>query len=1032
MAGQWARTTSLGGGDAMTIVLGNGRRTAVLDIILIGLTLLLAAGKAHATPAADSAYSMLEWRNVGPNRGGRSIAAAGHADRPFEYYFGATGGGLWKTEDGGTSWRPVTDGQIGSASVGAVAVAPSNADIVYLGMGEGELRSNVLQGDGVYRSIDGGKSWAHLGLANTRTITALRVHPRNADIVYAAALGDPFADNEDRGVFRSRDGGKSWKKILYRSSKAGAVDLAIDPANPDTLYATLWQVYRKPWKLWSGGPESGIFKSTDSGDSWTDITRNNGLPKTILGKMTIAVSPADPNRLYANIEAEEGGLYRSNDAGQNWEHVNGDRKLWQRSFYFMKLRPDPIDRDTIYVLSFRLEKSTNGGKHFEAVHTRHADIHDLWIDPADSSRMIVADDGGGSVSVNGGGSWTEQDFPTAQIYRLATTAGFPYSLCGAQQDNTSICVPSRVTSPFGSATHVDSFADFKTIASSESGYVAPHPTNEDVFFVGETNGLVRFDTKRDSLRDVQPYPYSVMGQPAGTMKERWNWSYPVVFSSLPPHALYIGSQSLWRSLDEGQSWDKISPDLTRADPETLGETGGPIRPDQDGPEVYGTIYTIAPSPLRQQLIWTGSDDGLVHVTRDDGKSWDAVTPRDLPKQARISFVHASARDPATAYLAAKRYELGDSQPYLFRTTDYGASWTRIDKGLPVGDVTHAIVEDSIRKGLLFVGTEHGVHMSFDDGATWNSLSLNLPDTHVSGLKVVGNELAIATHGRSFFVLEGLETLRHLAAQGTPGGASFFPPADAVLGAIPARLNFYLDAAAEAASMTVMDRNGEVIRKLRLPARMAAGAHSIGWDLRHDGATVFEGMILEAPSPATGPLVLPGRYKVMINLGDRQLTRDLEVTLDPRLDDTSRSGLEAQNELVLEIRDAVSAANQTVLEIRRLRDELGRRSVSGQLAEARRVFIAEISAVEASLYQVKNQSPKDKIAYPIQLNDRLAHLMDMVGLKRGAPTAAQRQVFAELRGELDAVLGRYTAILEDSLPRLNRDLGAAGLDPVRVL
>jgi hypothetical protein len=538
------------------------------------------------------------------------------------------------------------------------------------------------------------------------------------------------------------------------------------------------------------------------------------------------------------------------------------------------------------------------------------------------------------------------------------------------------------------------------------------------------------------------------------MKERWNWSYPVVFSSLPPHALYIGSQSLWRSMDEGQSWAKISPDLTRADPETLGETGGPIRPDQDGPEVYGTIFTIAPSPLRPQLIWTGSDDGLVHVTRDDGKSWDAVTPKDLPKHTRISFIHASAHDPATAYLAAKRYELGDRQPYLYRTRDYGASWTRIDKGLNAGglnagglnagglnagglnagglnagDVTHAIVEDSDRKGLLFVGTEHGVRISFDDGGTWNSLSLNLPDTHVSGLKVVGNELAIATHGRSFFVLEGLETLRHLAAQGRPGDATFFPPAAAVLDAIPARLNFYLDAATQAASMTVMDGNGAVVRSLGLPARMAAGAHSVGWDLRHDGATVFEDMILEAPSPATGPLVLPGRYKVMIDLGDRQLKRDLDVTLDPRLEGLSRSGLEAQHALALEIRDAVSAANRTVLAIRSLRGALGKRSVSGALGETKRAFVADISAVEAALYQVRNQSPKDKIAYPIQLNDRLAHLMDLVGLGRGAPTAAQRQVFAELKGELDGVLGRYEALLKDGLPKLNRDLQAAGQEPV---
>jgi len=715
---------------------------------------------AHSDAGADAAsglekpYAMLKWRNVGPERGGRSIAAAGHADRPLEYYFGATGGGLWKTKDGGTTWHPVTDGQIRSSSVGAVAVAPSDSQVVYIGMGEGELRSNVMQGDGVYRSSDSGRTWTHLGLGKTRTITTLRVHPQNPDIVYAAALGDPFAENEERGVFRSRDGGKSWKRILYRSPRTGASDLVVDPRNPNTLYATLWQVYRKPWKLWSGGNESGIFKSTDGGDSWTEITRHRGLPAGILGKMAITISPADSNRVYANVEAEQGGLYRSSDAGETWEHVNGDRKLWQRSFYFMKLRPDPIDRDTVYVLSFFLEKSTDGGKSFAAVPTRHADIHDLWIDPADPRRMIVADDGGASVSVNGGESWTEQDYPTAQIYRLATTAGFPYKLCGAQQDNTTVCVPSRTTRSLGRVKHLDNPGSFETIAGSESGYVAPHPGEEGVYFVGATNELVRHDVKREWTRDVQPYPYSVMGQAAATMKERWNWSYPIVFSPISPHPLYVGSQSLWRSQDEGESWQKISPNLTRAEPKTLGETGGPIRPDQDGPEVYGTVYTIAPSPRRSGVIWTGSDDGLVHVTTDEGKSWKEVTPKGLPTHARISFIHASVHDSATAYLAAKRYELGDRQPYLFKTADYGASWRRIDKGLPPEHFTHAIVEDSERKGLLFVGTEHGVQVSIDNGDSWDPLSLNLPDTHVSGLKVVGNELAIATHGRSFYVLEG--------------------------------------------------------------------------------------------------------------------------------------------------------------------------------------------------------------------------------------------------------------------------------------
>ncbi len=1013
----------------MTIVQRRAPRVPAIAAALVLLLAMLAALPVAAAPSLEDSYAMLKWRNVGPHRGGRSIAAAGHPSRPFEYYFGAVGGGLWKTDDGGTRWRAVTDGQIASSSVGAVAIAPSNPDIVYIGMGEGQLRANVMQGDGVYRSDDAGKTWRHLGLAKTRTITAIRVHPRNPDIVYAAALGDPFADNEDRGVFRSRDGGRSWTKILYRSPKAGAIDLAMDPADPETLYATTWQVYRKAWQLWSGGPGSGIFKSTNGGDTWTELTRNPGLPAGVLGKITIAPSPADPRRVWANVEAEAGGLYRSDDAGATWTYINGDRKLWQRSFYFLRVRPDPVDRDTVYVLSFLLEKSTDAGRNFSVVRNRHSDVHDLWIDPGNPTRMIVADDGGASVSVNGGRSWTEQDVPTAQIYRLATTSSFPFQLCGAQQDNSTVCVPSRDVEDFGGPRHVDTFGDFTTIAGSESGYVAPHPAKPGLFFVGETNGLVRHDTARGQLRDVQPWPYTVMGQAAATMKERWNWSYPIVFSGLAPHPLYAGSQHLWRSLDEGRSWTKISPDLTRADPATLGETGGPIRPDQDGPEVYGTIFTIAPSPRDAQLIWTGSDDGLVHVTSDGGGSWHNVTPADLPVHTQISFIHASAHDPAVAYLAANRYEQGDRQPFLYRTADQGRSWQRITAGLAPEDFAHAIVEDGERPGLLFAGIEHGVQVSFDAGARWQRLSLNLPDTHVSGLKVVGDELAISTHGRSFWVLEGLSTLRHLAASGAPAASALFPPAPAVLDVVPARLNVVLDRPAATATLTLADSNGAIVRTIRLPRGLAAGGHGLTWDLRHDGATVFDNMILEAPDPATGPKVLPGDYRATLDLGDRQLTGTVKVMLDPRAGDVDRADLAAQSALALKLRDAVSQANQTVIAVRALRGRLSALSLTGSTARLRQGLMDEISAVEAMLYQVRNQSPKDKIAFPIQLNDRLAALMALVDQGHGAPNAAQVAVYTELRRELDGALARYRTAVETRLPALNRQLERAGQAPV---
>lgn len=1010
------------------------RTGAIHWLVMAALALLSVPGLAQPDTAAaagiDDVMAALQWRSVGPQRGGRSIAATGHPDQPNVYYFGAVGGGLWKTEDGGTSWRAVTDGQIASGSVGAVAVAASNPDILYIGTGESQLRANVMQGDGVYRSADGGKTWVHAGLRATRTISMLRVHPRDPNIVYAAALGDPYAPNEDRGVFKSRDGGKSWQRILFRSPRTGAIDLALDPADPDTLYATLWQVYRKPWQLWSGGPESGIFKSTDGGATWTEITRNPGLPSGVLGKITIAPSPADPQRVYANIEAEKGGLYRSDDAGRSWTHINGDRKLWQRSFYFLRVRPDPRDRDTVNVLSFQLERSTDGGRSFQVVRTRHSDVHDLWMDPANPARMIVADDGGASVSVNGGRTWTEQDVPTAQIYRLATTRGFPYALCGAQQDNSTICVPSRPAQRFGRVGHVDSFGDFITISGSESGHVAPHPARPGVFFVGETNGLARFDASRDQLRDVQPWPYAVMGQPASSMKERWNWTFPIVFAPQAPHALYAGSQHLWRSLDEGETWQRISPDLTRADPATLGETGGPIRPDQDGPEVYGTIFTVAPSPAAAGTIWTGSDDGLVHITRDDGRSWQNVTPPGLDPFTKISFIHASSHDPATAWLAANRYQMGDRRPILLRTADHGRTWQRIDAGLPPEEFAHAIVEDSEQKGLLFIGTEHGVHVSLDAGRHWHRLARNLPDTHVSGLSIVGNELAIATHGRAFHVLEGVATLRHLAANGAPATATLFPPAPAVRDVVPARLHLYLDRPVAGASVTISDQAGRQVRRLALPGPLAAGTHSLGWDLRHDGATVFDNMILEAPNPARGPLVQPGSYRVMIDLGDRTLASTIEVLPDPRLEPLAADQAAARERLSLDLRDAVSSANQAVIDIRAQRARLNALALAGAAARARQALVSALDAVEATLYQVRNQSPKDKIAYPIQLNDRLAHLLALVDEGHGPPTAAQLQVHDALRRELDAALARHRQALADGLPRLNRQLRGNGMAPIQ--
>ncbi len=962
------------------------------------------AGADATPPSSEKLFQMLEWRSIGPVRGGRSIAAAGSEQRPHEYYFGATGGGLWKTMDGGLSWHAVTDGQIASASVGAIAVAPSNPDVVYIGMGEGQLRANVLQGDGLYKSVDGGATWQHAGLHNSRTITTIRVHPENSNLVYAAALGDPFQPTDERGVFRSRDGGASWQKILYRSPEAGAIDLAMDPNDPQTLFATIWQVYRKPWKLWSGGPQSGLFKSTDGGDSWVEISGNPGLPAGVLGKMTVTVSPADSSRIYANIEAEEGGLYRSDDGGATWQWVNGARKLWQRAFYFLQVRADPVDRDTVYVLSFRLEKSTDGGKTFSEIRTRHVDIHDLWIDPDDPERMIVADDGGASVSVNGGRTWTEQDYPTAQMYRVATTNDFPYHVCGAQQDNTTDCVASRRQSAIAGLDRRfrDAYTEHYTIGTGEMGYVAVHPTKSGVFFAGNTNGLQRFERDTGRLQDVQPFPFVVMGQTAASMKERWNWTYPIIFSPHPPHALYAASQHVWRSDDDGRRWARISPDLTRADPTTLGETGGPIMLDQDGPEVYATLYSLAVSPHREDTIWAGSDDGLVHLTRNGGETWTDVTPPDLPPNSRVSSIDLSSVDRGTAYIAAKRYEMGDRAPYAWKTPDYGRHWSRIDAGLAAGDFVHVVRADPERAGLLYAGTEHGVRVSFDDGQSWQSLSLNLPSVPVLDLQVKGDELVIATFGRSFYRLRGISTLRQVPESQPDQPVRLFAPGPAYRPVIAAAIDFHLREPAKALSITIRDRHGKLVRRLVDGREFAAGAHRVFWDLRYDGATTFPGMILESPSPAIGPLVVPGVYRTELLADDVAVEQSVTVIADPRVE-LEPDDYEAQLALALRVRDATSTANQLVIDIREIRERILRKA--GAPVEVAEI-LEELAAIEAELYQVKNESPKDKIAYPIRLNDRLAGLQSFLTLGSGRPIRAQYEIFEVLSARLDELRTRF--------------------------
>lgn len=963
-------------------------------------------------PTIDpSYYSKMEWRNIGPNRGGRSLGCAGSPGRINEYYFGATGGGLWKTVDGGNEWFPVTDGQISSSSIGAVAVAETNPDVVYIGGGETQLRGSITQGDGVYKSKDGGKTWRHLGLKETQAISRIRVHPTNPDIVFVAALGHPYGDNEERGVFKSTDGGNTWKKVLYVSPKAGAADIIIDRINPEILYASTWQVYRKAWKMWGGGPFSKLWKSENGGETWTDLTNNPGMPEGPIGKIGVTVSPVNSKRVWAVVEANEGGVFRSDDGGWTWVRTNDERKLRQRAFYYSRIYADPQDAETVYCLNVDFWKSTDGGKTFDIeLRPPHGDFHDLWIDPNDPDRMINSNDGGGSVSVNGGKTWTELDFPTTQFYHVMTTSDVPYHVAGAQQDNSTLAMPSDGWSHM-QARGFDKW--HYAVGGGESGWITQSPTDPDVFYAGSQGALLtRYNRKTGQIRDIQVYPRFFSGEPANSLPERWQWTFPIMFSPLDPSIMYTCSQHVWKTTNDGQTWEKISPDLTYAEPETLGKTGGVITMDMNGPEIYATVFALAPSNHDVNTIWAGSDDGKVHITRDGGKKWKDITPDDLPKFSRISIIEESIHNPGTLYLAANRYQVDDRQPYVFRTTDYGKTWTKIIDGIADGHFARAVREDHKKPGLLFLATEHGAYVSFNEGEDWQSLQMNLPDTPIRDLVVKNDDVVLGTHGRGFWILDDINPLREVSNGILDRSVALFQPSDPIRNVYDLKVQYYLEGKADSVQIEILDSAGTVIRSFvgkeeayrpdpNLPwwrrggstvPTTAAGVNSFTWDLRYPGATTFDGMIIWSARPARGPRAPMGNYQVRLTTGDYQETLDFKIQMDPNLEGITAEDLEQQFKLANDIIAKETAANEAVLEIRKIKSQLGGEA-SNQSA------IAKLTEIEEALYQTKNQSPQDPLNFPIRLNNRLSSLRRSVENGEARPTDAAYVVFEELSAEL---------------------------------
>lgn len=1015
------------------------------------------------------------WRNIGPDRGGRSIAASGVKGRRNEAYFGAVGGGLWKTTDGGENWAAVTDGQITSASVGAVAVSESNPDVVFIGTGETCIRGNIMPGDGVYKSSDAGKTWTHVGFRESHGISKIRIHPTNPEIVFVASFGKYSAPSEERGVFKSADGGKSWKRVLFRDDKAGAIDISIDQKNPNVLYASLWEAYRKEYQMSSGGPSSGLFKSSDGGETWTEITRNPGMPSGLVGRIGVAVSPVNPNRVFALVENEKGGLFRSEDAGATWALINDDRNIRQRAFYYTHVFADTKNADVVWLQNVSQYRSTDGGK--TLVNTgngTHGDFHDMWIDPDDASHIVIGNDGGGAITLNTGGRWSDQDFPTAQWYHVITTTHVPYHVCGSQQDNSTLCTPfnwNAAAFGFGSprrrgggggpatpARDITSggMAVSYQAGGGEPGYIAPDPRDPDLFYSGTNNGAYvdKFNRRLGTSREVNPYPWFYSGEPSKEIKERWQWTFPIIFSKADPSLLFVSSQRLWGTRDGGKTWMKLSGDLTRHAPETQEKSGGPITGDMNGPEVYGVIFSIGPGKKDPNLIWTGSDDGLVHVTRDFGKSWRNVTPPDMPDFGRVSQIDASTFAAGTAYISVRKPLLNDFRPYIFKTTDFGRTWTKIVNGIREDAYVHAVREDPTRRGLLYAGTQHGVYISYDDGANWQALNPGLPDTPVSDLIVEGNELVIATHGRSFWVLDNIAALRQYEPSILAKDLHVFSPPPAVRSGPGATFTWWLKSPAKRALLEIVDSTGAVLRSFEndtMPPRTdsaaapatqqnrfaqpflsnVAGLNRLSWDGRSASASSFPGMILWGAG-TNGPALPPGRYTVRITADAHTASAPVSVRRNPWLTDITDADLRAQYLFGRQVRDEVTKANDAVIAIRRVKSQLDdrlKKSDDAALKGKGETLRTNSSQVEESVYQVRNQSGQDPLNFPIKVNNRLANLLSMSERGDGRPTTYMPEIFGILTTELKGYMTRLDQVWKVDLAAVNAELARLKLPKI---
>jgi photosystem II stability/assembly factor-like uncharacterized protein len=986
-----------------------------LSSLLLALAVSLAG-----QPFDESQLQGLRWRLVGPMRGGRVLAVAGIPADANTFYFGAAAGGVWKTTNGGESWVPLFDHQSVS-SIGALALAPSNPNIIYVGTGEACIRGNISHGDGVYKSVDAGKTWINMGLRETRHIGRILVDPKNPDLVLVAALGHAYGPNTERGVFRSSDGGKTWQKVLYKDENTGAIDLSFDPANPEIVFAALWQVQRTPWSLTSGGPGSGIYKSVDAGKTWSRLD-GHGLPVGPLGRIGISVSPADSTRIYAMIEANEGGLFRSDDGGGTWSRINGDYGLRGRPWYYTHVTADPVNADTVYILDFGFHRSIDGGRTFSMLFAPHGDYHALWIDPTNPRRMINANDGGASISTDWGKSWSSEDNqPTAQFYHVVTDNRFPYHLYGAQQDRGTVAIASRrePTEP-----------EFYAVGGGESGMICPYPPDPNIVYAGSNYGtFTRFDKRTEALQNISPWPQNYLNMPAADAKYRFQWTTPMLISPHDPNILYIAAQVLFKTSDAGMTWTSISPDLTRNDKSKQKSSGGPISQDNTGVEYFDTIFALAESPLEKNLIWAGTDDGLIQLTRDGGKNWTNVTPASLPEWSMVSLIDASPHAAGTAYAAIDRHKLDDFRPYIFKTADYGHTWTRIDRGIPEDTYVHAVREDPKRKGLLYAGAETGIFVSFDDGAHWQSLQLNLPMSPVHDLVIHDDDLVAATYGRAFWILDDVSPLRQIGVETTSNNVKLFTPATAYRTRDNSAAIYYNLSAAPSQPVTIeiRDSKGKVVRSYRsrggsqsasqqgggfnAPLTAMPGLNRLQWNLRYGGQ-------------GGGPIVLPGSYEVRLVVDGQSYAAPLTVKLDPRVQ-TSAADLEKQLDLATRIRTRVSEVNGLAGQLESLKPQLDTlRQHAAQDSKARGLsdavddFKKKLALAEAGLIGWRANRNGYSLNYPPAPVDQLSQLASAIEGADAAPNQPSYQVFEELSRGLDPRVASARELLTKDLAALN--------------